>query len=409
MKIAKHAISGSLNTFVIQNVNLLLSDGWQNDTCLQVTDGIITAIGEDVVQGRADVIDAAGGYLLPGIIDLHGDAFERHITPRAGTLFPIELALAANDASLVANGITTFYYSITDGFEPGPRSRDTVRKLLLALEALMPRFSCQAKVHIRHEKVNTEGHDELIGWLRAGRIHMLSLNDHLPQLDNTRAVNRYLAGLHRRVSMDEATTQDFLLSLQGRRVQGEEQTRALAGLALSAGVSLSSHDDHGLEDVARNIQLGTAIAEFPMDAETAQASRNAGIAVLMGAPNLVRGGSHVGAISVRDAIAAGLVDILCSDYHYPSLFTAPFVTAQNNLLPLADAWKMVSENPARAVGMGDHKGCIAPGYDADLLLVSALDGSPLSLQATFVGGTPVYQRDGQARKQRHTSGSVTAG
>jgi alpha-D-ribose 1-methylphosphonate 5-triphosphate diphosphatase len=396
------------NTTIIRNVHLLMSDGWQKDTCLQVTDGVITAIGNDVVDAEAEVIDAAGGYLLPGIIDLHGDAFERHITPRAGTLFPLELALAANDASLVANGITTFYYSITDGFEPGPRSRETVRKLLLSLEELMPRFSCQAKVHIRHEKVNTEGHEELTDWLRNGRVHMLSLNDHLPQLDNERAVKRYLAGLQRRVTMDDDTTQEFLSSLQGRRELGEEQTRALASLALASGVSLSSHDDHGLEDVARNIQLGTAIAEFPMDAETAQESRQAGISVLMGAPNLVRGGSHVGAISVRDAIAAGLVDILCSDYHYPSLFTAPFVTAQQNLLPLADAWKIVSENPARAAGMGDRKGQIAPGYDADLLLLSALDGSPLSLEATFVGGTPVYQRDGRRQKQPQAAGMMAS-
>lgn len=392
MKIPKRAGLASAHRYIIDNVHLLLSDGWHKNSCLQVTDGIITAIGNDVVKGSSDVFDGAGDYMLPGIIDLHGDAFERHITPRAGTLFPLELSLAANDASLVANGITTFYYSITDGFEPGPRSRDTVRQLLLALEELMPRFQCQAKVHIRHEKVNTEGHDELIDWLDTGRIHMLSLNDHLPALDDARAVDRYVAGLKRRVNMDEASTQHFLHSLQGKREEGAEQTRELANLALSLGVSLSSHDDHGLDDVARNVRLGTDIAEFPMDAETAKESRNAGIAVLMGAPNLVRGGSHVGAISVRDAVMAGLVDILCSDYHYPSLFAAPFVIAKHNLMPFEDAWKMVSENPARAVGMGGRKGRIAPGYDADLLLFSELDGSPLSLQTTIVGGLPVYQR-----------------
>lgn len=407
MKISRQKDSNPGNTFIIMNVNLLLSDGWQENSCLQVTDGTITSVGKDAVAGTAEVIDGAGGYLVPGIIDLHGDAFERHITPRAGTLFPLNLALAANDASLIANGITTFYYSITDGFEPGPRSRDTVRKLLLALEELMPRFSCQAKIHIRHEKVNVEGHDELTDWLSAGRIHMLSLNDHLPELDDARAVKRYVAGLQRRVTMDEATTQDFLRGLQGSREQGEEQTRALAEMALSAGVSLSSHDDHGLDDVARNVRLGTAIAEFPMDAETAQESRNAGISVLMGAPNLVRGGSHVGAISVRDAIGDGLVDILCSDYHYPSLFTAPFITAEQNLMSLADAWKMVSENPARAAGMGDRKGRIAPGYDADLLLLSELDGSPLSLQATFVGGVPVYQRDGKVQRRPQSVEAVS--
>lgn len=384
----------SNTSMLIDNINVLTSDGWLENSCVELSDGKIRAIGADVDVSVEVMLNGRGGYLLPGIIDLHGDAFERHITPRAGTAFPLDLALAANDASLIANGITTFYYSITDGFEPGPRSRETVRRLLRALEHLMPRFSCQARVHIRHEKVNTELHDELMGWIAEGRIHMLSLNDHLPELDNPAATERYLAGLRRRVTMDETETGHFLESLQNRRNLGEDQAYELARQARQAGVSLSSHDDHGLEDVERNRILGTSISEFPMDAETAKASQEAGVAVLMGAPNLVRGGSHVGAISVKDAIAQNLVNILCSDYHYPSLFRAPFVAAEHELMPLAQAWKMVSENPAKAAGLGATKGRIAPGFDADLLLLSELDGSPLSLQATLVGGTPVFQRGG---------------
>jgi alpha-D-ribose 1-methylphosphonate 5-triphosphate diphosphatase len=377
---------------LIENVNVLTSDGWLENSCVEVCGGKIRAVGADVDRSASLLLNGHGGYLLPGIIDLHGDAFERHITPRAGTVFPLELALAANDASLISNGITTFYYSITDGFEPGPRSRETVRRLLLALEHLKPRFSCQSRVHIRHEKVNTELHDELMGWIAEGRIHMLSLNDHLPELDNPTSTERYLAGFRRRVTMDDAETRLFLKSLQGRRSLGEEQTYELAQQARKSDISLSSHDDQCVEDVERNRTLGTAIAEFPMNAKTAAASQAAGAAVLMGAPNLVRGGSHVGAISVREAIEQNLVSILCSDYHYPSLFCAPFVAAEQGLMPLAQAWKMVSENPARAAGLGASKGRIAPGLDADLLLLSELDGSPLSLQATVVGGKPVFQR-----------------
>lgn len=379
------------DSLLIDNVHVLTSTGWLRNSRVELSGGKIKAVGADVTTS-IPTLDGRSGYLLPGMIDLHGDAFERDITPRAGTTFPLDLALAANDASLIANGITTFYYSITDGFEPGPRSRDTVRELLLALEALSPRFSCQARVHIRHERVNTELHEELMGWLADGRVHMLSLNDHLPELDNPAATERYLAGLRRRVTMDAAETQRFLEGLQNRRDLGDRQTGELARQARQAGVSLSSHDDHGLDDVERNRVLGTSIAEFPMDAETASASREAGVAVLMGAPNLVRGGSHVGAISVRDAITGSLVDILCSDYHYPSLFRAPFVAAEHDLLPLEEAWKMVSENPAKAAGLGASKGQIAPGFDADLLLLSELDGSPLSLQSTLVGGRLVFRR-----------------
>jgi len=142
----------SQRSTLIENVNVLTSDGWLENSRVELSGGKIRAVGADVDGSASVMLNGHGGYLLPGIIDLHGDAFERHITPRAGTVFPLDLALAANDASLIANGITTFYYSITDGFEPGPRSRETVRRLLLALENLMPRFSCQSRVHIRHEK-----------------------------------------------------------------------------------------------------------------------------------------------------------------------------------------------------------------------------------------------------------------
>lgn len=381
------------SSLVIDNVQVLTPEGWRHEASVWIEGGKIRTIGHAAEAHAAQRINGRGGYLLPGIIDLHGDAFERHITPRAGTQFPLELALAANDASLVANGITTFYYSITDGFEPGPRSRDTVRRLLTALERLMPRFGCQARIHIRHEKVNTEQHAELLDWIARGRIHLLSLNDHLPALDNQRKVERYLAGLQRRVSMSEAQTTAFLQQLQGNRDLGEMQTLELAAAAREHGVALASHDDETQEDVARSLALGVSIAEFPLCAQTARACREGGAAVLMGSPNLVRGGSHVGAIGVKEAVEQGLVDVLCSDYHYPSLFRAAFMLAELALLPLTEAWKLVSENPARAAGLGASKGKIAEGYDADLLLLSELDGSPLSLQSTWVGGVAVYARN----------------
>ncbi|MDO6762303.1 alpha-D-ribose 1-methylphosphonate 5-triphosphate diphosphatase [Agarivorans sp. 1_MG-2023] len=379
-------------TVVIESIKILSEQGWSQPTSLLIENGKITEVGEGIQHPNAQHIDAQGQYILPGIIDLHGDAFERHIAPRAGTHFPLELALAANDASLVASGITTFYYSITDGFEPGPRSRDTVRELLLALEKLMPRFSCQARIHIRHEKVNVEKHDELVDWILSGRIHLLSLNDHLPPLNNERKIQRYLAGMRRRVSMSVEDINQFLLNLQQHRELGEQQATALAEIAAQQGISLASHDDETLEEVSRSISLGVSIAEFPMSEAAARQCQKGGAAVLMGSPNLVRGGSHVGAISVKEAIEHGVVDILCSDYHYPSLFSAPFTAVNTNNLSLFDAWKFVSENPAKAAGLGASKGKIEMGYDADFILLSEIDGSPLSISSTWVKGKQVFAK-----------------
>lgn len=379
---------------LLKNARLLTGAGWSEVTSLLIRDDCIASLGNDANHANSNihVRDLEGRWVLPGIVDLHGDAFERDITPRAGTQFPLELALATNDANLIAHGITTFFYSITDGFEPGPRSRDTVRRLLHALDELKSRFACQSHVHIRHEKVNTEGHEELMDWLASGRVQMLSLNDHLPPLDKPAKIERYVAGLHRRVSMSSEETREFLATRQSLRELGEQQTFDLVTQAHRHRIALASHDDESLADVERNRALKTRIAEFPLNADIARASRRAGIAVLMGAPNLVRGGSHVGALSVAEALNLGLVDILCSDYHYTSLFHAPFQIAKEGYLDFAQAWKLVSENPARAAGMGDIKGRIAPGYDADLLILDALDGLTTSLNLVMVKGRTVFQR-----------------
>jgi alpha-D-ribose 1-methylphosphonate 5-triphosphate diphosphatase len=141
-------------------------------------------------------------------------------------------------------------------------------------------------------------------------------------------------------------------------------------------VTLASHDELTAEDAARAAELNVRICEFPLTADCAEKGLARGASVVMGAPNLVRGGSHVGGTSVRDEIAAGRVSILVSDYFYPSLLRAPFLIAELGLLPLEEAWRLVSGNPAEASGLGDRKGRIAVGADADLIGVRDTSGLP---------------------------------
>ena len=370
-----------------EHINVMTPQGWVVAREVIVEDGTITTITDpsDVrLEPQAGLM-----HLLPGIIDAHGDAFEREISPRSGSSFPLGLAIASNDQALVSAGITTFYFSITDGFEPGMRSRQTVRNLINGIEDQRARLKCDTRIHIRHEQVNTADHAELVDWLGGGRIDLLSLNNHLPEPSDARKVQRFKTSISRRLKMSDQELDQFIAQLQEQRAEGEVQIARLAALAQAQGIPLASHDDATLEDVERALALGVSIAEFPMSLDVAQRLRDNGVAVLVGAPNLVRGGSHVGALSASDAISGTCVNLLCSDYHYASLFRAPFVAAEQGLCSLVQAWGLVSAEPAKALGIADKTGSIAQGMDADLLLMDSIDGDPLSLRGVWVKGRRV--------------------
>lgn len=370
-----------------ERINVLTPAGWILARELIVDEGKIAAIIEpSEVQPEPQ---AGLMHLLPGIIDAHGDAFEREISPRPGSSFPRDLAIAINDQALVAAGITTFYFSITDGFEPGMRSRQTVQELIGQIEHQRARLKCDTRIHIRHEQANTADHAELVDWLGSGRLDLLSLNNHLPDPDDSRRVQRFKASISRRLKMSDQELDLFIARLQDKLAEGEEQIAKLAALARAQDIPLASHDDASSKDVERALALGVSIAEFPMSLEIARQLRDGDVAVLVGAPNLVRGGSHVGALGAADAIRASCVDLLCSDYHYASLFRSPFVAAEQGLCSFSQAWKLVSSEPAKALGIAGNTGAIAEGMDADLLLMDHLDGNPLSLRGVWVKGRRV--------------------
>ncbi|MBT00837.1 MAG: alpha-D-ribose 1-methylphosphonate 5-triphosphate diphosphatase [Oceanospirillaceae bacterium] len=368
-------------------VNLLTPSGWAIADQVVLEHGRIARI--HLIDSQVDTPDSSLPYLLPGMIDSHGDAFEREISPRSGSVFPLDLALATNDHLLVGAGITTFYFSITDGFEPGMRSRETVRELMNLVEVHRDQLKCDTRIHIRHEQVNTRDHRELCDWLEAGRIDLLSLNNHLPQPDNEKKVKRFKTSISRRLKMTDTELDHFIDELQAHRDLGLEQLGELSALARRQGIPIASHDDESMEDVARAEAFGVSIAEFPLTLEVARAMGDKGISVLVGAPNLVRGGSHVGALAAADAIQHQSADLLCSDYHYASLFRAPFVAAENGLCTFPEAWNLVSAGPAKALGIDSKTGTIEEGKDADLLLLDRLDGSPLSIKRVWVKGRPV--------------------
>lgn len=383
----------------IQGADVLTSIGWINNATIVIEEGKIANIEPITSPKGATLVDARGLQMLPGIVDIHGDAFERAISPRPGISFPLEMAIAENERHLLAAGVTTFFYSIADSYESGLRSRDNARKIIeFVLEKGKQFLRCDSRIHIRHEQANIEGHEELSTWLESGKIDLLSLNDHLPPKDDEQKLGRHIKSLRLRLTMSDLEMREFVERMQVAREQGTEQVEELVAIAQKYGIPLASHDDDTEEKVALSAKRGVAIAEFPSTVELAAKSRDYGAAVLMGAPNLVRGGSHVGWMSVVEAVQKGVLDALCSDYHYPSLFHAPFKLAQMNLMPFEQAWELVSLVPATAAGLGDlptkkentsRKGKISTGWDADFLLITPNNALPSAITAVYVAGREV--------------------
>ncbi|MEO0458202.1 MAG: alpha-D-ribose 1-methylphosphonate 5-triphosphate diphosphatase [Cyanobacteria bacterium P01_A01_bin.114] len=371
----------------VQGAKVLTPQGWLEGATVLIHEGRFEAVETTAISSNYQTLSATGLHLLPGIVDIHGDAFERMICPRPGVSFPLEIALIENDWALLSSGITTFYYSITDSFEPGLRSRETARQIIQAVQTdLRPYLKADSRIHIRHEQSNTDRFEDLCDWIGQGQMQLLSLNDHLPPTMDNETLYRYTKGLRQRIKLPENEIRQLIEAAFERRELGREQTNKLVQHAHAHNIPLASHDDETSEDVTLSLARGVAIAEFPATVALAAQHKQNGTAILMGAPNLLRGGSHVGYMGVAEAAQAQVVDCLCSDYHYPSLLHAPFKLAELGLMPFETAWQLVSSNPARAAKIDHQKGAIAPGLDADFLLMDLSLPPLVALKAAYVRG-----------------------
>jgi alpha-D-ribose 1-methylphosphonate 5-triphosphate diphosphatase len=355
---------------------------------LSVAHGVFTA----ATATTSRTLDARGLLVLPGIIDLHGDAFERQIQPRPGVGFSLPLALRDTEAQLLANGITTAFHGITLSWEPGLRSLSAWRAMLDALAAQA--WDCDMRVHLRWEAFNLEALDEALADIAAGRVHLLAFNDHTPTI--LRRIRDPIAGAKysERAGM---TLADFTALAEKVAARAAEVPAALRRLATaSAGLPMASHDDRTIAMRDEFRTLGARICEFPVTREVGEAARAAGDYVVAGCPNIVRGGSHIGWASAAELVEAGICNLLCSDYYYPSMLQAPFILAARGVLDIAQAWRLVSTNPAAATKLSD-RGVIAEGMRADAILVDESGGAP-RVVATLANGRLAYVTAEGARR-----------
>ena len=331
---------------------------------VRIANGRIAAI-DDTARGGA-ALDAAGLLVLPGIVDIHGDAFERQIQPRPGVDFSADIALRDTEAQLLANGITTAFHGITLSWEPGLRSLSSWRALLDALAE--GRWTCDMRVHMRWEAFNLDALDDALADIAAGRVHLVAFNDHTPAI--LEKIRDPVAGAKYsdRAGMKLEAFRAMAETTDARRAEVPGALDRIAAAARSAGVSLASHDDASL--TARNTfrERGARICEFPIAEDVAIAAREAGDYVVMGSPNVVRGRSHLGWASAAAMAEAGVCNVLSSDYFYPAMLRAAFILAGRGVLDLPAAWALISANPAAAAGLAD-RGVIAAGARGDLVLV----------------------------------------
>lgn len=352
-------------------------------------DGMIAPLG---AGGDARRLDATGLLVLPGIVDIHGDAFERQLQPRPGIDFPVPLALADTEAQLLANGITTAFHGITLSWEPGLRSIEGWRALQVALAA--GTWVCDMRVHLRWEAFNLEALDEALADIAAGRVHLLAFNDHTPAILKKIKDPVQGAKYSDRAGMKLAEFTALADRVGAREADVPAALDRLSVAARAAGIPMASHDDYHVDVRNTFRERGARICEFPIAEDVGEAARVAGDWVVMGSPNVVRGRSHLGWASAAVLAEAGVCSVLSSDYFYPAMLRAAFVMHERGVLDLPRAWALISANPAAAAGLHD-RGMISAGKRADILLV---DPDARRVVATIAGGRLAYvSADGAAR------------
>ena len=372
-----------------------------HDASLSIADGKIRGIGAHRERGALE-LDATDLLVLPGIVDLHGDAFERQVMPRPGVDFPIDVALVDSDRQAIANGITTVFHATTWSWEPGLRCGDNAERLIEAIETLRPQLVADTRFHLRHETYNLDAEERIGQWLAQGRIDLFAFNDHMDITTALRNKPRKRATMVERTGLSDEAFDNLVERVLSRADEVPGSIARLAKIARESRVRMLSHDDKTPAEREAFRAQGVRIAEFPVNEETAREAAAGGDAIVFGAPNVVRGGSHTGWTKASDMIAKGLCSVLASDYYYPAPLLAAFRLADDKVLSLSQAWDLISAAPARATGLSD-RGILAEGRRADILLVD--DAAPLRprIVAVIVAGRLVHLTDSKRLAFSHAS------
>ena len=367
-----------LNEQILTNARIVLANEVVEGS-VRVDGGVITDIGSPTRHGT----DLEGDYLIPGLVELHTDHLESHYAPRPKVRWNPVAAVQAHDAQIAASGITTVLDAIRIGLDENSDMGASEMQTLADAIAAGTRAGRLRAEHFIHLRCEVSAPDCLgsFNLLKTDpQVRLASLMDHAPGQRQFASLEAYKTYYQGKLKMTDAQLDAF-----SARRNAESQShagpfrRAIADACNELGIVLASHDDATRDHVEEAVRLGIDIAEFPTTLEAAKASRQAGMAILMGGPNVVRGGSHSGNVSARELAEADLLDIVSSDYIPFSMLQSAFALADNvESMSISKAVQLVTKRPAEAAGFND-RGEIAIGKRADFVHLRIEDGIPIVL------------------------------
>ncbi|WP_420005246.1 alpha-D-ribose 1-methylphosphonate 5-triphosphate diphosphatase [Arenibacterium sp. LLYu02] len=374
---------------ILANATLILA-GETRLGAVKIADGVIVDISDGAAVPTG-ALDLGGDYLSPGLVELHTDNLERHIEPRPGVDWPHAAALVAHDAELASTGITTVFDAMRVGSIPRGKGRYVKYARQLASEMLELRAKDMLKIshflHLRAEVCSETLAEELSEFTAEDRVGLVSLMDHTPGQRQFRDIGKLEQYVKSKRGMSDEEFIEHVATLKELRAQyGEMHEAVTVSEAARFGAVLASHDDTTEDQVVTSAAHGIRLAEFPTTVEAARACQAHGIKVMMGAPNLIRGGSHSGNVAARELAELELLDIVSSDY-IPAALLQSAVKLGEIWGDLARGMATVTSAPAAAVGLED-RGLLAVGKRADVIRFRIAEGTPM-LQAVYSRGERV--------------------
>ncbi len=376
------------SSLILSNARIVLADRIVEGTVV-VRDGLIKEIDEGHTPRPHD-IDCGGDYLLPGLVDVHTDHFEKHVYPRAHVRWDFLRAALAHDAQVIGGGVTTVLDSLCVGATTdNPERAQILQPMIEALEKARDGGMLKAEhfLHLRCEVTDPETPALTEAHIDRSIVRLVSVMEHLPGLRQSRDIDAYVARAAKSTGESHDRVREKIETLVAEKSHiGATVRPKIVDIARKRGLTLLSHDDTDIEHVDLAADEGVEISEFPCTLEAAREARRRAMWIVAGAPNIVRGGSQSGNVAVRDLLQERLVDILASDYVPRSMLDAAFLIAADDSLDydLPAAIRMVTKAPAEAAGFAD-RGEIAPGRRADLLRVGVFDGHPFPRQIWRAG------------------------